>query len=117
MNQILIGVCSFLCGILSGMGIGGGTLLLIFITSFLSYPQVSAQYINVLYFIPTALFASVINLKNKLVDVKIALLCCLFGGIFALLASFFATKVEPQSLRLYFNILLIFVGGYQLFKG
>ena len=41
-------------GILSGFGIGGGSLLLIYMTSFAGVPQNLAQGINLLYFLPTA---------------------------------------------------------------
>ena len=43
-----------LTGILSGFGIGGGSLLLIYMTSFAGLPQDLAQGINLLYFLPTA---------------------------------------------------------------
>ena len=41
-------------GVLSGFGIGGGTLLLIYMTAFAGVPQNLAQGVNLLYFLPTA---------------------------------------------------------------
>lgn len=44
-------------GVLSGFGVGGGTLLLIYMTAFAGLPQDLAQGINLLYFLPAALTA------------------------------------------------------------
>ena len=41
-------------GILSGFGVGGGTLLLIYMTTFAGVPQNLAQGVNLLYFLPAA---------------------------------------------------------------
>ena len=41
-------------GILSAFGIGGGSLLLIYLTSFAALDQHQAQGINLLYFLPAA---------------------------------------------------------------
>ena len=51
MILILIGLIS---GIISGMGIGGGTILIPALTIILSMEQNTAQAINLIYFIPTA---------------------------------------------------------------
>ena len=61
MMYILIGLLS---GIISGMGIGGGTLLIPALTVFMKHSQIDAQMINLIYFIPTALFAVIFHLKN-----------------------------------------------------
>ena len=53
-----------LTGILSGFGIGGGTLLLIYMTSFAGVPQNLAQGVNLLYFLPTAATALPAHIKN-----------------------------------------------------
>jgi uncharacterized membrane protein YfcA len=44
-------------GILSAFGIGGGTLLLLWMTLFAGVEQHTAQGINLLYFLPTAAIA------------------------------------------------------------
>jgi uncharacterized membrane protein YfcA len=56
-------VMSLLSGALSGIGIGGGAILLVFMSVFLNMPQLKAQYINLLYFIPTAIAALIIHRK------------------------------------------------------
>ena len=42
------------CGLLSGLGIGGGTLLMVWMTGVAALPQQTAQGINLLYFLPSA---------------------------------------------------------------
>jgi len=55
-------------GVLSGFGIGGGTLLLIYMTAFAGVPQNLAQGVNLLYFLPTAATALPAHIKNGYID-------------------------------------------------
>ena len=57
-------------GILSGFGVGGGTLLLIYMTTFAGVPQNLAQGVNLLYFLPTAATALPAHIKNGYIDGK-----------------------------------------------
>ena len=57
-------------GVLSGFGVGGGTLLLIYMTAFAGVDQHLAQGINLLYFLPTAATALPAHFKNGFVDKK-----------------------------------------------
>lgn len=64
-------------GVLSGFGIGGGTLLLIYMTAFAGVPQNLAQGVNLLYFLPTAATALAAWAATGL-DVELLHRC--FGG-------------------------------------
>ena len=44
-------------GIIGGMGLGGGAVLIIYLTVFSDVDQLKAQGINLLFFIPIALLA------------------------------------------------------------
>ncbi len=57
-------------GILSGFGVGGGTLLLIYMTTFAGVPQNLAQGVNLLYFLPAAATALPAHIKNGYIDGK-----------------------------------------------
>ena len=57
-------------GILGGMGMGGGTLLIPLLSIFYNVSQHSAQAVNLISFIPMAVVALVIHIKNKRVDFK-----------------------------------------------
>ena len=50
MKQILIGIFA---GIFSGIGMGGGTILIFLLTIFAKMEQHIAQATNLIYFIPT----------------------------------------------------------------
>jgi uncharacterized membrane protein YfcA len=108
---IAIGV---ICGIITGMGIGGGTLLIPALTMFFGVSQHSAQSINLMYYIPTGAVALVIHIKNKNIERKGLLPLILFGIIFAVLGSLFATKIEDDMLRKIFGGFLLLMGINEL---
>ena len=58
-------------GIISGMGIGGGTILIPAITFLSDITQKQAQSINLICFLPTAAAALFIHAKNKNIETKI----------------------------------------------
>ena len=58
----LLGV---LGGVLSGMGMGGGTLLIPLLTTFLGVVQKQAQFLNIISFIFMSIFIITINVKAK----------------------------------------------------
>ena len=71
MLSFLIAVAAGLvCGVLSGFGIGGGSLLMVWMTAVLSMEQKAAQGINLLYFLPTAAAALIFHTKNRLIEWK-----------------------------------------------
>lgn len=112
--EILSGLIS---GIISGMGIGGGTILIPALTMFLNISQRTAQGVNLLFFIPTAVIALIIHKKNKNLEFKIALPLLIFGLIGAALGSFLALNIEQALLRRLFGVFLFFMGGYEIYKG
>ena len=65
MNLILVGMIS---GIITGLGMGGGSILILVLVSFMSFSQHVAQAANLIFFIPTAITAILIHIKNKNVD-------------------------------------------------
>ena len=67
-------------GVLSGFGVGGGTLLLVYLTAVAGADQHLAQGINLLYFLPAGLLALPAHIKNGYVEKK-ALLPCIAAGL------------------------------------
>ena len=103
-------------GILSGFGIGGGTLLLIYMTAFQNMDQHLAQGINLLYFLPTATTALPSHIKNGFIDRKTALPAILAGLLGTALAAWIATLLDVALLRRCFGIYLIYIGIRQLLQ-
>ena len=67
-------------GVLSGFGVGGGTLLLVYLTAVAGVDQHLAQGINLLYFLPAGLLALPAHVRNGYVEKK-ALLPCMRGPV------------------------------------
>lgn len=101
-------------GVLSGFGVGGGSLLLIYMSAFAGLPQAQAQGINLLYFLPTAALALPSHFKNGYV-VKAALLPAIAAGLVcAGLAAWAATALDTGLLRRCFGVFLLFTGTREL---
>lgn len=115
--MITIVLSGLLSGIISGMGIGGGTILIPALTMFIGVNQHIAQGVNLLYFLPTAAVALFIHKKNNALALKLAIPIVLFGIGGAALGAFVALKLEASLLRRLFGIFLFFMGSYEIYKG
>ena len=103
-------------GVLSGFGVGGGTLLLIYMTAFAGVDQHLAQGINLLYFLPTAATALPAHFKNGFVDKKTAVPAVLAGLVGTATAAWVATSLDVTLLRRCFGGFLIIIGLRELFR-
>lgn len=104
------------CGIFSGLGIGGGTLLMVWMTAVAGIAQKTAQGINLLYFLPTAACSLIFHIKNRLIRWRIVLPAAIAGSLTAVGAAFLANTMETELLRKLFGGFLIFVGLRELFS-
>ena len=110
--KILIG---FLTGMTASMGLGGGFILMIYLTTILEINQVDAQGMNIMFFIPIAMISILIHIKNKLIDKK-PLLISLIPGIFGVLIGISTTFLfQVDFLSKLFSILLFIFGLRELF--
>ena len=107
---------SFLAGAAGALGIGGGGILLLYLTVFVGTPQLQAQGINLLFFIPIAITAIVIHLKNNLVALRTVFIAVPFGLAGALGGLKLAEFLGNNALRLVFGITLAVFGICELFK-
>lgn len=115
MKLILIFI-GLLSGIISGMGIGGGTLLIPALTIFMHMEQKAAQNINLLYFIPTGLIALWIHAKSKRIQWKALIALVLSGMIGAVGGVFLASYINGNFLRKLFGFFLLVMGIIEFFK-
>ena len=115
MSFIAASIVGFLSGILASMGLGGGFVLVVYFAIFTDFVQKGAQGINLLFFIPITIIAVVIHIKNRLIDVKTALICSAFG-ILAVVAGFYlAQNIDNEWLRKAFAGFIIISGLKDLF--
>jgi len=110
MNVVYLVIAGLISGVIGGMGMGGGTLLIPLLTIFLSFPQKSAQGINLLVFIPMSLVALIIHIKNKLVDFKVGVPIVLSGLVFSIFGSYLASVISNNFLQKFFAFFLLAVG-------
>lgn len=103
-------------GIISGMGIGGGTILIPALTMIWSIEQKAAQNINLIYFIPTAIVALIAHIKNKKIEKDILITIIIGGLIGAVAGSFLAMKMDSHLLRKIFGFFLFIMGIAELLK-
>jgi len=111
---ILIG---FAAGIISGMGIGGGAILIPALTILFAMPQQNAQHINLLYFIPTALFAVRVHAKSGNIEKRGLFPLILWGLVGALPGALIAVKINANYLRKGFAVFLLVMAVYEMHKG
>ena len=107
-------ILPFLCGlgasILSAWGVGGGTLLLLVMTLFLGVDQRTAQGINLLFFLPTAISALICHAKGGYLD-KPTLKNAVPPAVAAALAgAWIATALDVELLRRPFGVYLLLSG-------
>ncbi len=117
MLQIFIGIIS---GIVSGMGMGGGTILIFLLIFICNIEQHIAQATNLIFFIPTSIIAIIVNIKNKNIDLKLGIYTAIFGILGAIIGANIAIYTDVDKLRKLFGIFLIAIvlhEIYSIYKG
>ena len=104
-------------GAAASMGLGGGFVLLVYLSIFTNTPQDLAQGINLLFFLPIALLSLIIHIKNKLIDLKLVGKYLILGLPCATVGSFVAGIIDVEILRKLFAAFLLYIGISQLFSG
>lgn len=102
-------------GILSGFGIGGGSLLILYLTSFAGVNQYIAGGINLLYFVFCAPAALISHIKNRLIEKKAAVVCTIAGVLTSIGASILASMIHVDLLRRLFGVFLLYIGIKEIF--
>lgn len=104
------------CGVLSGFGIGGGSLLMVWMTAVLQMEQRTAQAINLLFFLSTAAASLIFHVKSGQVAWKATVPAALAGLATAALSAWVATMIDAALLRKVFGVFLLFVGVSEIFR-
>jgi len=105
-----------LAGVLTSWGVGGGSLLIIYMTAIAGVAQSQAQGINLLYFIPTSASALYMHVKNRLVDISAAVPAICAGVPTTLVAALAAAAIDTEFLRKTFGVFLILMGVSEFFR-
>ena len=108
-------LAGILLGFLSGLGIGGGSLLMLWLTLVLGMDHASARGINLLFFIPSALIACLFRWKQGTLQWKQILPAIIAGCAAAAGFSWLSMYLDTPVIKKLFGILLIATGLRELF--
>lgn len=102
-------------GFLSGLGVGGGSLLMLWLTLVLNIDHNIARNVNLLFFIPSAIIASLFRWKQGTLQIQKILPAILSGCISAICFARLSQQMETHLLKKLFGFLLLFAGLRELF--
>ena len=104
------------CGValLSGLGVGSGGLLVVFLTEYRGIGQLFAQGVNLIFFIFSSGASTAVNLRARNICYGSVLLMSLGGTIGAIVGALAASVLAPDLLRIGFGAMLL-IGGIPSF--
>lgn len=103
-----------LLGYLSGLGVGGGSLLILWLTLVLGMPQSVARSINLMFFITAAGAVSLFRWRHGALNGKVILPAVLAGCCSAVIFSLFSRNLDVTWLKKLFGLLLLITGVREL---
>lgn len=104
-----------LLGFLAGLGVGGGSLLVLWLTMVVGMEYADARVINLLFFLPCAITATLFNRKQGRVQFKKILPAVICGCVIAAIAAIVSTRLDTGLIKKFFGGLLLFTGLRELF--
>ncbi len=116
MNTAISIIAGFLSGIIGSMGFGGGGVLIIYLAVFMNIPQLKAQGINLLFFIPCATLAIIIYSIKRQIKYRMIYPVIIGGMLGATLASFILKFIKTKYLSMIFGAFLITMGFVSIIK-
>ena len=102
-------------GIISGFGIGGGSLLVLYLTAVMGMEQYTAGGINLLYFLCCAPTALISHVRHRRIEGKAMWWCSLAGVVTSAVAAWVASGIDTDWLRRGFGVILLAIGMRELF--
>lgn len=103
-----------LLGFLTGLGVGGGSLLILWLTLVLEMSQTAARGINLLFFLPSAAISCYLRWKQGSVTLKKILPAIFAGCAAAAVFSLISTRIDLEILKKLFGVLLLATGIREL---
>ena len=107
-------IVSTIFGFLAGIGVGGGSLLIMWLTLVLGIAHPEARVLNLLFFLPSAIVASLFRWKQGKLELKKVLPAIIAGCVAAAGCSLLSTHLEIEILKKMFGGLLIITGIREL---
>lgn len=101
-------------GFLSGLGVGGGSLLVLWLTLVLDMDPETARGVNLLFFLPSACIACLLRWKQGALHFRPLLPAILAGCAAAACFSFLSAELPIEMLKKLFGCLLLVTGTREL---
>ena len=109
--NIIVGT---ILGFLAGLGIGGGSLLILWLTLAQDMPYPQARILNLLFFLPAALITCIFRKKEGKLDLKASIAGIVSGCITALLCSIASSHLDTELLKKILGVLFLVIGVKEL---
>lgn len=103
-------IVSTVLGFLAGIGVGGGSLLILWLTFILGMEHSQARLLNLLFFLPSAIIASLFRWRQGNLDIRSILPAILCGCIAAAVSSIISFYIDLSLMKKLFGGLLILTG-------
>ena len=108
-------VVGTILGYLAGLGIGGGSLLVLWLTVILNMDPDTARMINLMFFITAAGSVSIFRWKKGELSLKKLLPAITAGCVAAAVFSVIRHYIDEDTVKKLFGILLLITGIRELF--
>ena len=104
------------CGValLSGLGVGSGGLLVVFLTEYREVGQLFAQGVNLIFFIFSSGASTAVNLRSRNICYGAVTVMSIGGTVGAIVGALVASVLDPDLLRIGFGVMLL-IGGVPSF--
>ena len=112
--MIVIILFGIIAGIVTGLGMGGGSILILLLSVFSGLDQHIAQATNLVFFIPTSIVAIYTNLKYKNVDLKLASIISIFGVLGAIMGAIISSN--SSLLKKFFAVFILIIAIYETYR-
>ena len=101
-------------GFLAGLGVGGGSLLILWLTIILQTPQAEARVLNLLFFLPCALISCLFRWRQGVLQLKKLWSAIVCGAVAAAIFSLLSYHIDTVLLKKLFGGLLLLTGFREL---
>lgn len=107
-------ITSFVSGMLGAMGFGSGTVLIVWLTAFMSYDQLRAQGVNLIFFIPCACISFLLLNKKGFVNKRVSLPIAAGGAVGVSAGQLILPQIPTEYLSKLFGVFIIILSLRQL---
>lgn len=107
-------VTAFFIAILSGLGVGSGGLLVIWLTMVEGMDAIGARGLNLLFFIFSAGAALIFHVLRKRLRYRLVIFMALFACVGTAVGSYVGAYISSDHLRKFFGVMLVISGGYTI---